>query len=148
MQAHAAVAQHLLGDDAAALVLLEGALALAEPEGYRRPFLTVGAPLRELLTRRIRAGTAHRALAGDLIDALDPHGNRRGEGGALLLDPLSEREEAVLRYLPTVLSKGEIASEMFLSVNTVKTHMKNIYRKLDVTNRAEAVRRARSQRLV
>ena len=148
VQAHAAVAQHLLGDDAAALVLLEGALALAEPEGYRRPFLTVGAPLRELLTRRIRAGTAHRALAGDLIDALDPHANRRGDGGALLLDPLSEREEAVLRYLPTVLSKGEIASEMFLSVNTVKTHMKNIYRKLDVTNRAEAVRRARSQRLV
>jgi LuxR family transcriptional regulator, maltose regulon positive regulatory protein len=148
VQAHAAVAQHLLGDDAAALVLLEDALALAEPEGYRRPFLTVGAPLRDLLTRRIRAGTAHRALAGDLIDALDPQPGGRREGGALLLDPLSEREEAVLRYLPTALSKGEIASEMFLSVNTVKTHMKNIYRKLDVTNRAEAVRRARSLRLV
>jgi LuxR family maltose regulon positive regulatory protein len=66
----------------------------------------------------------------------------------MALDPLSGREEVVLRYLPTTLSKAEIASEMSVSVNTVKTHMKNIYRKLDVTDRAQAVRRARTLRLV
>ena len=66
----------------------------------------------------------------------------------VLLDPLSEREEAVLRYLPTVMSKAEIASELFVSINTVKTHTKNIYRKLGVGTRTEAVRRARHLNLV
>jgi LuxR family maltose regulon positive regulatory protein len=145
----AAVAQHQCGDDDAALALLEEALAAAEPEGYLSPFLAVGMPLRELTSRRIRAGTAHRALAGALADALDPHAPGHATShGALVLEPLSEREETVLRYLPTAMSKAEIASEMFVSVNTVKTHMKNIYRKLDVTDRAQAVRRARTVRLV
>jgi LuxR family transcriptional regulator, maltose regulon positive regulatory protein len=148
LQALAALANHLRGDDGAALEHMERALELAEPEGYRQVLLEVGGPLRELLMRRIRAGTAHRALAGDLADALDARSGRQADGEALLLDPLSGREEAVLRYLPTVLSKAEIASEMFVSVNTVKTHMKNIYRKLDVTNRGEAVRRAKSVHLV
>jgi LuxR family maltose regulon positive regulatory protein len=53
-----------------------------------------------------------------------------------------------LRYLPTAMSKAEIASELFVSVNTVKTHTKNIYRKLGVGTRTEAVRRARSLNLV
>jgi LuxR family maltose regulon positive regulatory protein len=148
LYALAAVAEHQRGDDATALELVEQALELAEPEGERQILLEVGAPLRELLARRIRGGTAHRALAGDLVDALDPESSRTGDEGALLLDPLSDREQAVLRYLPTVMSKAEIAGEMFVSVNTVKTHMKSIYRKLDVTSRAEAVRRARSLHLV
>jgi LuxR family transcriptional regulator, maltose regulon positive regulatory protein len=58
-------------------------------------------------------------------------------------EPLSERELAVLRFLPTNLSAGEIGSELFLSVNTVKTHMRKLYAKLDVHTRAEAVQRAR-----
>jgi LuxR family maltose regulon positive regulatory protein len=144
-----AVAQHQRGDDDAALDLLEQALAQAEPEGYQSPFLAIGAPLRELIARRIRAGTAHRALAGALGEALDPHATGATEQrGALVLEPLSDRETAVLRFLPTALSKAEIASEMFVSVNTVKTHMKNVYRKLDVTDRAQAVRRARTLHLV
>ncbi|HEY7630295.1 MAG TPA: LuxR C-terminal-related transcriptional regulator [Thermoleophilaceae bacterium] len=148
LHALAAVAEHQRGDDETALELVEQALRLAEPEGEREVLLEVGAPLRELLARRIRGGTSHRALAGDLVDALDPESTRNGDEGALLLDPLSDREQAVLRYLPTVMSKAEIAAEMFVSVNTVKTHMKSIYRKLDVTSRAEAVRRARSLHLV
>jgi LuxR family transcriptional regulator, maltose regulon positive regulatory protein len=149
LRALEAVAQHQRGDDDAALALLEQALALAEPEGYQSPFLAIGAPLRELIARRIRAGTAHRALAGALGEALDPRANTATEQrGALVLEPLSDRETAVLRFLPTALSKAEIASEMFVSVNTVKTHMKNIYRKLDVTDRAHAVRRARTLHLV
>jgi LuxR family transcriptional regulator, maltose regulon positive regulatory protein len=149
LRALSAVAKHQGRDDEAALELVEEALALAEPEGYLSPFLAIGAPLRELLTRRIRAGTAHRALAGEVVEALDPQAAGRPEQrSALVLEPLSDREAAVLRYLPTPLSKAEIASEMFVSVNTVKTHMKNIYRKLDVTDRAQAVRRARTLRLV
>jgi LuxR family maltose regulon positive regulatory protein len=109
----------------------------------------VGAPLRDLLKRRVRAGTAQRALAGDLIGALEQqHGLAEDDYRHLLLDPLSGREEAVMRYLPTLMSKAEIASELFVSVNTVKTHTKNIYRKLGVGTRTEAVRRARSLHLV
>ena len=111
--------------------------------------MSVGPAVRELLVRRIRAGTAHRSLAGQLGELLDPLRSRPADRrGALAPEPLSEREEVVLRYLPATLSKAEIASEMSVSVNTVKTHMKNIYRKLDVTDRAQAVRRARTLHLV
>src|SRR5262249_29455516 len=75
---------------------------------------------------------------------------RRLEGGssarvppAELLEPLSAREGEVLRFLPTMMSNADIASELFVSVNTVKTHVKSIYRKLEVTRRQDAVRRAR-----
>jgi len=145
----AAVATHLLHDDDGALEYVERALDDAQPEAFRLPLLAVGSSLGELLKRRIRAGTAQRALAGEVIALLD---ERRGSAGEdrsrLLLDPLSDREEAVLRYLPTVMSKAEIASELFVSINTVKTHTKNIYRKLGVGTRTEAVRRARHLNLV
>jgi LuxR family transcriptional regulator, maltose regulon positive regulatory protein len=145
----AAVSKHLIHDDEGALELLEQALSRAQPDGYRVPLLRVGSPLRELLKRRIRAGTSQRALAGDLIQMLDEQRDTAGEDPRrLLLDPLSDREEAVLRYLPTVMSKAEIASELFVSVNTVKTHTKNIYRKLGVGTRTEAVRRAKTLSLV
>jgi LuxR family maltose regulon positive regulatory protein len=148
LEAVAAVATHQLGDDELALDLVESALRLADAEHYLSPFLAVGAPLRELIVRRIRMGTAHRALAGELAETLDPHGDAAlRTRTTLVLEPLSAREKAVLRYLPTDLSKAEIASELFVSVNTVKTHMKNIYRKLDVTDRAQAVRRARTLRI-
>ncbi|HTU98598.1 MAG TPA: LuxR C-terminal-related transcriptional regulator [Solirubrobacteraceae bacterium] len=144
-----AVAEHRCGHDDAALELIEDALELAEPQQDLAPFLAVGPSARELLMRRIRAGTAHRALAGELGELLDPVVARPvDQRSALALESLSEREEVVLRYLPTTLSKAEIASEMLVSVNTVKTHMKNIYRKLDVTDRAQAVRRARTLHLV
>ncbi len=95
----------------------------------------VRAPLR----RAIRAGTAHRSFAGELLDALE-----RDEQRPLPLpEPLSEREEAVLRCLPTMMSNREIAGELYVSVNTVKTHLKHIYRKLDAADRRAAVRRAR-----
>jgi LuxR family maltose regulon positive regulatory protein len=128
---------------------MEQALALAEPQQDLAPFLSVGPAVRELLVRRIRAGTAHRSLAGELGELLDPRTTHSDDRrSAMALESLSRREEVVLRYLPTTLSKAEIASEMSVSVNTVKTHMKNIYRKLDVTDRAQAVRRARTLHLV
>jgi LuxR family maltose regulon positive regulatory protein len=67
---------------------------------------------------------------------------------AELLEPLSARESEVLRFLPTMMSNSDIASELFVSVNTVKTHVKSIYRKLDVTRRQDAVRRARQLHLL
>jgi LuxR family maltose regulon positive regulatory protein len=64
------------------------------------------------------------------------------------VEPLSERERAVLRLLPTILPNSEIAGELFVSVNTVKTHLRSIYRKLDVGSRRDAVVRARELRLL
>jgi DNA-binding CsgD family transcriptional regulator len=68
--------------------------------------------------------------------------------GRPLLEPLSDREVVVLRFLPTMMSNAEIASEMFVSVNTVKTHLKHVYRKLDVSDRRAAVVRGRDLRLL
>jgi LuxR family maltose regulon positive regulatory protein len=65
-----------------------------------------------------------------------------------LLEPLTEREFAVLGELPTMRSNDEIAAQFFVSVNTVKSHLKHLYRKLDVTNRRAAVRRARELGLI
>lgn len=71
------------------------------------------------------------------------------DGPARSLDePLTERELTILRYLQSILSNVEIAAELSLSVNTVKTHVRNIYRKLDATRRRDAVRRARELRLI
>ena len=83
-----------------------------------------------------------------MLAALDGNGGAPGQPSRPLLEPLTERELAVLRFLPTMMSNGEIASEMFVSVNTVKTHLKHVYRKLDVTDRREAVRRGRELHLL
>jgi LuxR family maltose regulon positive regulatory protein len=131
----------------AATVSLERALDFAEPHGIRRPFVDLGPHVATLLRRQLRNGTAHRSLVDDLLHELgrpQPDGRPR----TLLLEPLSEREAAVLRFLPTMMSNGEIAAELFVSVNTVKTHLKSIYRKLDVPDRREAVRRARDLELL
>jgi LuxR family maltose regulon positive regulatory protein len=138
-----ALARHGLGQLDAASRSLEQSLAIASIEGYRRPF--VGAlPIRRLLERHLARPTAYGPLIAELLDAL------AREGGAPpgLLEPLSERERAVLRLLPTLLSYPEIAGELFVSLNTVKTHVKSIYRKLDVTSRRDAVTRARELRLI
>jgi LuxR family maltose regulon positive regulatory protein len=127
---------------------LEQALELAEPDAIRRPFAEAGPELTPLLREAIRHGTAHRWLAGSLLAVRDGRDSAAGHAARELLDPLSERETIVLRYLPTMLSNQEIAGELFVSVNTVKTHLKSIYRKLGVSDRREAVRLARELRLV
>ena len=91
----------------------------------------------------------------DIRQPLAPHaaahlrfGEQRAHAADVLAEPLSQREQAILGYLPTMMSNSEIAAEMYFSVNTVKTHLKSIYRKLDVTRRRQAVERARSLSLI
>jgi LuxR family maltose regulon positive regulatory protein len=142
-----AVALRATGNGETALAAIESALATAEPEGIRRPFLSAGRGVRELLADHLRKNVTHRWFASELLRSLD------GANGtqmlpAELLEPLSAREGEVLRFLPTMMSNSDIASELFVSVNTVKTHVKSIYRKLDVTRRQDAVRRARQLHLL
>ena len=143
-----ALARDALRDEAAALDALERCLGLVEPRGNGGVLLTFGASLRSLLRRAIARGTSHRSLADDLLAMLDDESVSDEGSIQPLLDPLSERELAVLRFLPTMLSNAEIAAEMFVSANTVKTHLKHVYRKLDVADRRQAVRRARELRLL
>jgi LuxR family transcriptional regulator, maltose regulon positive regulatory protein len=143
-----AVARHELKDTAGADVVFRNALTLAAPNSYRRAFVDGGPAVRTLLVDQIRHGTDQRALVAELIAALERRAGSVDLTKPQLLEPLSERERAVLRYLPTMMSNAEIASELFLSVNTVKTHLKSIYRKLGTTRRRDAVERARRLELL
>ncbi|WP_327373679.1 LuxR C-terminal-related transcriptional regulator [Streptomyces sp. NBC_01216] len=131
-----------LGDEAAARHLVARALAAARPERLARPFLEAGPWLRELLDRGPTPRRAHGRPATGLFAELRTVDT--GEPCPVpVTEPLSEREREVLGRLAQTMSTDEIAAELFLSVNTVKTHLKHIYRKLAVTRRSEAVRRAR-----
>ena len=143
-----AVAFRAAGDVGPAQESLSAALGLAEPEAVRRPFLDAALPVRDLLAAHVRTSNANRWLATELIAAVDGRRGQEGAAPAELLEPLSEREREVLRYLPTIMSNADIAAELLVSVNTVKTHIKSIYRKLGATRRQQAVRRARQLRLL
>jgi LuxR family maltose regulon positive regulatory protein len=135
-----AIARDALGDAGAAEAALERALGLAEPQGLLLPFLLQPAP--ELLARQARHRTKHAALLAAILDLLA--GERRpAEAARPLREPLSESETRILRFLPTNLSAPEIAAELYVSVNTVRTHMRHLYRKLGAHSRAQAVERAR-----
>ena len=142
------VARHALHDVEGSGRALEQALELAGPNNYRRPFLDGGPVVRALLVQRIRRGTANRALVAELLAAFEKRAPSVEITRAELLEPLSERETAVLRYLPTMMSNVEIAGELFVTSNTVKTHLKSIYRKLGVARRRDAVERARKLELL
>ena len=81
-------------------------------------------------------------------DQLPVPGHASGEPPALVIEPLTEREREVLVHVSGMLNTAEVASEMYISVNTVKTHLRNIYRKLEAAHRSEAVRRARQLQLI
>jgi LuxR family maltose regulon positive regulatory protein len=137
-----AIARRQLGEPEAAEHSVERALALAEPQGRVWIVLTVPG-VKELLEQHPVHRTAHAAHLKLLLDLL-AGGAPAPETPHDLADPLRERELAVLRFLPTNLSAAEIGSELFLSVHTVKTHMRKLYAKLDVHTRAEAVQRGRA----
>jgi LuxR family maltose regulon positive regulatory protein len=149
MEAHllAGLAHRELGDQRAANQAAERALALAEPDRLILPFAMTGsAGLLEALPRH---QSAHAALLADILDVL--HGSSPAARGQSSLPPaeeLSPGELRVLRYLPTNLSRPEIAGELSVSPNTVSTHLRSIYAKLQVRDRSSAVRRARELRLL
>jgi LuxR family transcriptional regulator, maltose regulon positive regulatory protein len=136
-----AAAHNRLGDRRATEESLEAALALAEPEGLVLSFMLW--PTRELLERHPRHRSAHGALIATILDTLAGHA-----AAPPLLDELSDAELRVVRYLPSNLTANEIASELVVSANTVRTHMRHIYAKLDAHTRSEAVARARELGLV
>ena len=142
-----AVARDALLEHDAAAAAIERALNAAQRHDLRRCLLGAGPRLLAVLHRHMRGVTAHGALAAELVTVL--------EGGAagsavpqLLADGLTERELAILRYLPTIMSNREIARQLYVSVNTVKTHLKQIYRKLGVASRRDAIDRARELHLL
>jgi LuxR family maltose regulon positive regulatory protein len=135
-----AIAHDAAGDAVGARRVLERALDLAKPEGLLYPFLVDPAP--DLLERHRRHGTAHAVLIAEILNVLA--GGRSETAPRGLTEPLSQAEVRVLRYLPTKLSAPEIAGQLYLSVNTVKTHMRHLYDKLGVHRRHEAVEQARA----
>jgi LuxR family transcriptional regulator, maltose regulon positive regulatory protein len=138
-----AIAQDGLSDPAAAGHALERALDLAEPDGALLWFLMHPAP--GLLGRHVQQGTAHATLIAEILDLLA--GNQpapQPAGPQAPLEPLSKSEIRVLRYLPTHLSAPQIATELSVSTTTIKTHLRNLYIKLGVHSRAEAVESARA----
>jgi LuxR family transcriptional regulator, maltose regulon positive regulatory protein len=139
-----ALAQEIRGDNSAALLPLVQALTLAEPEGYVRVFVDEGAPMAVLVEAAAARGIAP-SYARRLLAAFDDDGNKTEPAAATdqgLIEPLSGRELDVLRLLRTDLGGPDIARELVVSLNTVRTHTKNIYAKLGVNSRRAAVRRA------
>ena len=149
VEAHllAGIAQLELRDRNAAAAAAEAALAAAEPDRLIFPFAMADA--RELLDVLPRHATAHGALLADIVDVI-----RGAPAPTVEEDLLSSAEELspselrVLRYLPTNLTRPEIARELYISINTVGSHIRNIYSKLDARDRTSAVRRARELRLL
>jgi LuxR family transcriptional regulator, maltose regulon positive regulatory protein len=123
---------------------LEDAVAAAAPWALRRAFLVDAAELRAPLERQLERGTVAPAFVLDLLERMAETPVFDVEARRALLDPLTDRERTVLRYLASTLSNAEIAAELYVSVNTVKTHQRAVYRKLDAANRRDAVRRARA----
>jgi LuxR family maltose regulon positive regulatory protein len=143
----AALAHGALGDRHAANRSTERALAAAEPDRLVLPFTMPGG--RELLEALPRRETAHAALLADTLDLLHGSALRSTDRSAPpRTRDLSPSELKVLRYLPTNLSRPQIAGELSVSLNTVNTHVRSIYAKLGANDRSSAVRRARQLRLL
>jgi LuxR family maltose regulon positive regulatory protein len=137
-----AIARDALRDPGAGSRALERALDVAEPGGLLLPFLLY--PTAELLQRQARLRTTHASLIAEILDLLSGHTPAaRPKDAAPPREPLSKSELRVLRYLSTNLPAPEIAAELFVSLNTIRTHLRNVYAKLGVHSRADAVKRAR-----
>jgi LuxR family transcriptional regulator, maltose regulon positive regulatory protein len=129
---------------------LAAALRLAEPEQRRLPFALERGLIEPVLRSDSELAHAHRRLLAPTPrhDQLPSPRGTPDQAPILVVEPLTEREREVLRHTSGLLSAAEIASELDISIHTVKTHLKNTYRKLATTRRGEAVRRARQLELI
>jgi len=149
VEAHvlAGLAHLALGDRSAAAVAAEAALAAAEPDRLIFPFAMYNAA--ELLDALSSHKTAHGALLADIVDLLrGAPAPSTEQARSSQPEELSPSELRVLRYLPTNLTRPEISGELYVSINTVNTHIRSIYSKLGVRDRSSAVQRARQLRLL
>jgi LuxR family maltose regulon positive regulatory protein len=140
------------GDSEEALTALARALTLAEPGGYVRTFIDEGESMGRMLRQAVARGIAV-SYAGKLLAALEEETDDRPRGikptsSPALVEPLSKRELEVLRLLTTHLPSTEIAKELVISTNTVRSHIKRVYSKLNVHNRRDAIRRAEELELL
>jgi len=162
-----AIAHQAAGNDGDAIVALERALVMGEPEGFVRTFIDEGEPISKLLLELLkqrgkRLETERPELLRYVVKLKDLFGGPTApvptarvatiESEAVpwwyAEDPLSERELEVLQHVARGLSNQEIADKLFLSAGTVKRHMSNIYQKLDVHSRTQALERARSLKVL
>jgi LuxR family transcriptional regulator, maltose regulon positive regulatory protein len=132
-----ALAADRRGHEGAVTIALAEALAAAVPMAVVEPFLTANGDVAALLARHRDLLDAHRDIA-DRLGAVPAA--RTGP----VVEPITEREGVVLRYLPTLLTMNEIAGELSVSPNTIKSHLRSVYRKLEVSSRRAAVHRARA----
>ena len=137
-----AIAADHLDDGGVAAAALRRACELAEPGDLRSPLLAHAAELAPVLERYAWQLAPDSAYAIELVDVLQP------TDVPVYVEPLTERERAVLEYLPTMMSNSEIALQLRVSVNTVKTHLKSVYRKLGVDRRRDAVLRGRQLEII
>lgn len=137
-----------MGEEDDALAALAEALQVSEPGGFVRNFVDLGAPMLELLDRLQRRRGDRRVVPPHLVRVLAAFSqakpSRPASAVASLIEPLTEREQQLLRLLASDLSPDEMARQLALSPATVRTHIRNIYDKLDVHSRYEAVTRARA----
>jgi LuxR family maltose regulon positive regulatory protein len=144
-----AMVHQVVGDTPQAMAMLERALALAEPEGYVRIFVDEGPPMARLLYEGLSRGIAPDYVRRLLAAFPDAEPEQRDASDTQipepdLIEPLSDRELEVLALLAEGLTNREIASRLYLALNTVKSHARNIYGKLGVHNRTQAIARAQA----
>jgi LuxR family maltose regulon positive regulatory protein len=140
------------GNISSAQELLERALTLAKPEGYVRLFINEGTPMAQLLST-IAAHEIMPNYAGTLLAAFEDEGQRSLDNAydppvQPLVDPLSKRELEILTLIAAGLKNKEIAEQLFISLNTVLYHIKNIYSKLGVNKRTLAIAKAKEINLI
>jgi len=145
------VAEWLRGNSGQALLLLQRSIVLAEPEGYIRPFIDLGPAMGNVLKHAVTQGVS-KSFVGKLLNAMQNEPWAKDlhlmAESSTLSEPISERELQVLRLLHSDLSTPEIAQELVVAVSTVRSHIKNIYSKLNVHSRMEAVDRAKELNLL
>ena len=144
----AAVAHRRLGAAGQAAGLVDQALALAEPDGAYRVFLDGGTAVRSAITVLVPPSSRHAGFAGRILERFEVQAPRPPGAAEQANVPLTDSERAVLCFLPSHMTNEEISQALFLSVNTVKTHLRSAYRKLGVGSRRDAIARGRRMGLL